>query len=214
MRRLRLPRAGHLPPRADAGGTENVDTAQLPELVGDRDEVDLYERLLSAEVFERMLTDRVSWQKIKRAALTVIVWVMADKATAEQMWETGPAQGEAPAPNRAARRAVSRSAGASTTRSAASTSGTSSGALFWREVLSWENAGRGRCGVVPSTGAVHPRGRRADAPQGSRAAGHDSRRWMCAVTASTSTTARVTRLTACSSHTGGARCCAVPLPPG
>ena len=90
----------------------------------DGDERLLYQRMLGP-VFDEMLTDGVSWQRISHAAMTVFFWTTADRDTAEKYWTAGgdPERlGSAGSPNRASRRASA--AAANTTRKRASTSGT------------------------------------------------------------------------------------------
>ncbi|UWM52070.1 hypothetical protein N0X72_25330 [Streptomyces carpaticus] len=92
------------------------------EVLSDAAERDHYRDVLGT-AYENLLADGVSWPALKHAALTAMVWITQDRATAERFWAS--ADPKAGAPNRAARRQQDRSGGASTTRSAGSTSGTS-----------------------------------------------------------------------------------------
>jgi hypothetical protein len=82
-------------------------------------------RVLGA-AYEEMVADGVSWPKIKHAGNTAYVWIVMGEEAAARYW-TSVGRPEAVAPNRAARRATSKSTGAASgTRRRASTSGTSS----------------------------------------------------------------------------------------
>ncbi|MFD7508119.1 hypothetical protein ACFV5N_02045 [Streptomyces sp. NPDC059853] len=93
------------------------------QVLDDSAEHDHYRDVLGT-AYEQMLDDGVNWPALKHAALTAMVWITQDRATAERFWASG-GDPKAGAPNRAARRQQDRSGGASTTRSAGSTSGTS-----------------------------------------------------------------------------------------
>lgn len=112
----------------DGKGAEvtEPEVARLEVLVGDDDEEGLYQRILSPEVWDEMLADGVTFQQIKHCSMTAMVWIVRDLETAEQVWEKGAESGEAPAPNRQARRAANRSGAATTTKKPASGSGTNS----------------------------------------------------------------------------------------
>lgn len=99
------------------------------DLLDDAQELSTYESVLG-DAYQQMLDDGVDWEELKRASMTVMIWVYFDEETAEKFWETGAA-GEALAPatgqppsgaNRANRRASS--AAARSTRPRASTNGT------------------------------------------------------------------------------------------
>lgn len=106
--------------RARAG--EEIDAAVLAGLqLDDAQERSLYERCLGPALPE-MLADGVPWEMVKHAGTTAFIWVGGDRATAERYWSSPP--GEAPAPNRAARRASK--ATATSTRPRGSTAGTTS----------------------------------------------------------------------------------------
>ncbi|MFB7900205.1 hypothetical protein ACFC1B_28240 [Streptomyces xiamenensis] len=92
------------------------------EVLSDAAERDHYRDVLGT-AYEQMLTDGVNWPALKHAALTAMVWITQDRATAEKFWASG-GDPKAGAPNRAARR-QDRSGGANSTRSQGSTSGTS-----------------------------------------------------------------------------------------
>lgn len=86
----------------------------------------LYQRLLGP-VWGELKADQVPWNRIQLIAQTAMFWVGTGLDTALAFWKAGGRPGEAPAPNRQARRAKSTStAGASTTKPRASTSGTKS----------------------------------------------------------------------------------------
>lgn len=90
----------------------------------DGDERMLYQRMLGP-VFEEMLDDGVTWQRLSHAAMTVFFWTTVSREAAEKYWESGgnpEAPTSAGSPNRASRRASA--AAANKTRSRASSSGT------------------------------------------------------------------------------------------
>ncbi|GAA5046581.1 hypothetical protein HNP84_009751 [Thermocatellispora tengchongensis] len=107
---------------------EAVDDPKLTALaevvLTDDEERDLYQRVLGP-VFDELRADGVSWPKIQHVGATALVWVAAGKDAAAKMWASG-GMGEAPAPNRATRRAAaakstrSRGSGTTTTRTTAS----------------------------------------------------------------------------------------------
>lgn len=101
----------------------------LSPILDDDQELTLYERALGT-AYQQMIDDGVSWPRIKLAGVTSFLFTTAGAEVAEAYWSSGGAsQGEAVAPNRAARRAQTRSSstgGASTTRERVSGSGTKS----------------------------------------------------------------------------------------
>ncbi|MER7726387.1 hypothetical protein [Streptomyces sp. NPDC096323] len=117
---LQVERITTLAARLAAGGSA-VDAPALD----DGQELDLY-RMCLGEAYEELLAD-LKWQAFRHVALTAMMWITADRETAEAYWNTGNMPGKAE-PNRATRRQASRgssaSAAASTTRKPASTSGT------------------------------------------------------------------------------------------
>jgi hypothetical protein len=118
---IRIERITTLAARLAAG----QKAADLPVL-DDDEERDLY-RMCLGDTYDEMLADGVGWAQFKHVALTVMFWVIADKETAHEFWQTGQQPGKAPnreARRAQARRATSASAEASTTPRPASTSGT------------------------------------------------------------------------------------------
>ncbi|MFF4177655.1 hypothetical protein [Streptomyces sp. NPDC001750] len=115
---IRIERITTLAARLVAGGS-GVDTQQL----NDEQELDLY-RMCLGDAYDQLRAD-LSWGRFKHVALTAMMWITADRETAESYWATGNVPGKA---NRAARRSASRASSAkgaaSTTRKPASTSGT------------------------------------------------------------------------------------------
>ncbi|MEU1880836.1 hypothetical protein ABZ470_26315 [Streptosporangium sp. NPDC020072] len=107
---------------------EEVDDPQLNELAAvvldDDEERDLYQRILGP-VWDELRADRVTWPRIQHVGATALVWVAAGKEAAAKIWGSGGA-GEAPAPNRATRRAAAKSirsrGSGTTTRTTASPS--------------------------------------------------------------------------------------------
>ncbi|UBU16678.1 DUF7426 family protein [Nonomuraea gerenzanensis] len=111
---------------------ETVDDPKLNELaevvLNDDEERDLYQRILGP-VWDELHADKVKWPRIQHVGATALVWVAAGKEAAAKIWASG-GTGEAPAPNRATRRATaaaatstrSRGSGTTTTRTTASRS--------------------------------------------------------------------------------------------
>jgi len=111
---------------AEAG--EAVDGEELTKLAAvvldDDQEQDLYKRILGP-VYDELFTDGLTWPKIQHIGTTALIWVAAGTDAAVKFWSTS---GEAPAPNRATRRAAaarstrSRGSATTTTRTTASRS--------------------------------------------------------------------------------------------
>jgi hypothetical protein len=104
-----------------AAGGEAIESPALD----DEQELDLY-RMCLGSAYEQLRAD-LSWGRFRHVALTAMMWITADRETAEAYWATGNMPGKA-APNRETRRRASRgssaSVAASTTKPRASTSGT------------------------------------------------------------------------------------------
>lgn len=88
---------------------EEVPGAQLD----DDEEIDFFDRILSAPIYAEMLADGIGATKLKRIAATVLMWIVADEDTALIVWESGDSPEAAAAAlkakgtpgNRASRRA-------------------------------------------------------------------------------------------------------------
>jgi hypothetical protein len=97
-------------------------------LLDDTEEMDLRGELFG-DAAQQMLDDEVPNPYQQRALVTLMTWHVYGKDAARAVWR-GDASGEAPAPNRAARRAQTRAStrtgAATSTRTRASTSGTRS----------------------------------------------------------------------------------------
>ncbi|MFK0062615.1 hypothetical protein ACIQTN_25735 [Streptomyces werraensis] len=118
---IRIERITTLAARLAAGQTRE----NLPVL-DDDEERDLY-RMCLGDAYDEMLADGVGWAQFKHVAMTAMFWVISDKETAQEFWQTGQQPGKAA--NREARRAQARrgtsgSGGANTTPQLASTNGT------------------------------------------------------------------------------------------
>ncbi|WP_433355635.1 DUF7426 family protein [Microtetraspora malaysiensis] len=102
---------------------EPVDDPKLNELasvvLNDDQERDLYQRVLGP-VFDELRADGVTWPKIQHVGATATVWVAAGKEAAAKVWAAGGV-GEAPAPNRATRRATTAAAKSTRSRGSATT---------------------------------------------------------------------------------------------
>jgi len=86
----------------------DADTSEL----SDGEERDLYARLLG-ETWDQLIDDDLPWSDVQAVCASVMAWVVRDKDTAEQVWNSGgKPPGEAtPTPgNRASRRASKGSA--------------------------------------------------------------------------------------------------------
>lgn len=102
---------------------EQVNDPELNELAAvvldDDEERDLYVRILGP-VWAELRADGVSWPKIQHVGSTALVWVAAGKEAAAKIWVAG-STGEAPAPNRATRRATVSAAKSTRSRGSATT---------------------------------------------------------------------------------------------
>lgn len=119
---VKIERITTLAARLAAGGK-----APTAPVLDDDEELDLYKMCLGS-TYEQLLDD-VSWNAFRHTALTVMMWITADRETAAAYWATGTAPGKAL--NRAERRSASRDSSAkgaaSTTPRPVSTSGTRAG---------------------------------------------------------------------------------------
>ncbi|NRQ31277.1 hypothetical protein HII36_05420 [Nonomuraea sp. NN258] len=101
-----------------------VDDPKLTELVevvlNDEEERDLYQRILGP-TWDELRADGVSWPKIQHVGATALVWIAAGKDAAAKVWASGGTTGEAPAPNRATRRATAAAAKSTRSRGSATT---------------------------------------------------------------------------------------------
>ncbi|UQN29483.1 DUF7426 family protein [Brachybacterium kimchii] len=94
----------------------------VQELISDAEELELYPDVLG-DAYDEMLSDGISYPRLRLAAITAILWNVHGEDMAAEFWAAG---GKAPEPNRAQRRAPkTRTGGASTTKRPASGSGTS-----------------------------------------------------------------------------------------
>jgi hypothetical protein len=108
--------------RAVADGRAQEDVSDLATAILSDDEGEDLRTTVMGTGEQAMVDAGVTSDKIEHTFHTLLAWHMAGEAAALLIWESVP--GEAPAPNRAARRAASKGA-ASSTRSPASSSGTS-----------------------------------------------------------------------------------------
>lgn len=107
-----------------SAGVEITDADAARLQFDDAEERDLVAIVLGPALDE-MKTDGVSWVKIQRISQYALFYFTLGPEAADQAAANGLLTGEAPAPNRAARRQASRG-GAATTRARASTAGTTS----------------------------------------------------------------------------------------
>lgn len=118
-----------------AGGAAPAPDAELAELLTDDQEKSVHAELFGGTDVQ-LARDGHDSRVIRHVFLTLVTWHTAGPEAAVLAWD---AAGNAPAPNRATRRAGSRTAsgaGASKTRRAASTSGTSRTATATRRPAS------------------------------------------------------------------------------
>lgn len=101
-------------------GQADVDKLNLD----DDEEHDLMEMVLGDTLAE-LIADGVKWTKIQRLNKYCFIYFAIGEDAADEALKSGALTGEAPAPNRAARRAGSRGA-VTTTKRRASTAGTTS----------------------------------------------------------------------------------------
>ncbi|WP_433426353.1 DUF7426 family protein (plasmid) [Microtetraspora malaysiensis] len=106
---------------ANAGREVNSDGINdlASAVLDDDQERDLYQRILGP-VYDELFADGVSWPRIQHVGMTALVWVAAGREPAIKYWESGGA-GEAPAPNRATRRATAAAAKSTRSRGSATT---------------------------------------------------------------------------------------------
>lgn len=104
---------------ADLGQTD-IDKLDLD----DDEEHDLM-RMVLGDTLDELLADGVKWTKIQRLNKYCFIYFAIGEDAADEALKSGALAGEAPAPNRAARRAGSRGA-VTTTRRRTSTAGTTS----------------------------------------------------------------------------------------
>lgn len=109
--------------KAASGG--DVDQADIDRLdLDDAKERDFMEMVLGDTLAE-LVSDGVKWTKIQRLSRYCFLHFAVGEEAADDALKSGALTGEAPAPNRAERRAGSRGA-ATTTKRRASTAGTTS----------------------------------------------------------------------------------------
>ncbi|MFE5852018.1 hypothetical protein ACFQ61_02160 [Streptomyces sp. NPDC056500] len=114
---VKIERITTLAARMAMGGAEPTAPA-----LNDEEEIDLYRMCLGGAY--DALEAEVSWSRFKHVALTAMLWITADRETAQTYWSTGNTPGKA---NRATRRQAKRdsaSGAAGTTKPRASSSGT------------------------------------------------------------------------------------------
>jgi hypothetical protein len=109
--------------KAASGG--DVAAADVEKLDLDDDEERDFMEMVLGDTFAELIADGVSWMKIQRLSRYCFIHFAVGEEAADEALKSGALTGEAPAPNRAARRAGSRGA-ATTTKRLASTAGTTS----------------------------------------------------------------------------------------
>jgi hypothetical protein len=109
--------------KAAAGG--EVDQADVDKLDLDDDEERDFMQMVLGDTLAELVADGVSWTKIQRLSRYCFIHFAVGEEAADDALKSGALSGEAPAPNRAKRRAASRG-GATTTKRLASTAGTTS----------------------------------------------------------------------------------------
>jgi hypothetical protein len=108
-----------------AASGADVNEADVEKLdLDDAGERDFMEMVLGDTLAE-LIADNVAWTKIQRLSRYCFIHFAIGEEAADDALKSGALTGEAPAPNRAARRAGSRGA-ATTTKRRASTAGTTS----------------------------------------------------------------------------------------
>lgn len=107
---------------ATGGEVGAVDFARLQL---DDEEESTFIRLVLGAALDELVADNVAWVKIQRLSRYAFFHFAIGPEAAERMLESGMLAGEAPAPNRKARREASR-AGATSTKRRGSTAGTTS----------------------------------------------------------------------------------------
>lgn len=109
--------------KAASGG--DVDQADVEKLDLDDDEERDFMQMVLGDTLAELVNDGVKWTKIQRLARYCFIHFAVGEEAADEALKSGALTGEAPAPNRAARRAGSRGA-ATTTKPRASIAGTTS----------------------------------------------------------------------------------------
>lgn len=109
--------------KASAGS--EISEADLASLDLNDDEERDFMRMVLGDTFDELVEDGVSWVKIQRISRYALIYFAIGEEAADDALKSGALSGEAPAPNRAARRAGSRGA-ATTTKRRASIAGTTS----------------------------------------------------------------------------------------
>lgn len=109
--------------KASSGG--EISDADLASLDLDDDRERDFMRMVLGDTLDELVENGVSWVKIQRISRYAFLYFAVGEEAADEALKSGALSGEAPAPNRAARRAGSRGA-ATTTKRRASTAGTSS----------------------------------------------------------------------------------------
>jgi len=109
----------------NAAGGGQVSEADLEKLDLDDVEERDFMKMVLGDTLDELIFDGVSWVKIQKLSRYCFIAFAIGVEAADDAQASGTLSGEAPAPNRAARRAGSRGA-ATTTKRRASTAGTTS----------------------------------------------------------------------------------------
>lgn len=109
--------------KASAGG--EIGESDLASLDLDDAEERDFMRMVLGDTLDELVADGVSWVKIQRISRYAFIYFAMGEDAADEALASGALSGEAPAPNRAKRRAASRG-GATSTKRLASTAGTTS----------------------------------------------------------------------------------------
>lgn len=108
-----------------AAGDGKVTDAELERLVLDDDEERDFAQQVLGKTYDELIYDGVPWVKIQKLIRYCFVAFAIGVEAADEALKNGTLSGEAPAPNRAARRGASRG-GATKTPRQVSTAGTTS----------------------------------------------------------------------------------------